>query len=698
MIEVHDYSYMNPVEARRKVTYIYHRIYSEQFHKNFFVRDPRPEKYLKYEIHAFLEGRIQEMHGWNDPIGQLKEWFSEHIVSALQDFWSDVLRPGFESILGGFRDLWDSAVTWAKAAYNETVEIYQKVVTAYNLLYYTFYDWIKESWSTLKDIGSIITTKTREALNVVWDWLNQVWEDRVKPWFEEMFAFYRAIWDATKSFAQQAVVWAENAYNKIIDVWNDIVENVSGAFEALSKQMAALPQAIAAGFQNALDVLRDILARFWNDVVIPVADKVQAGLEWIGQHIMNAFYTVWDSFMNILEAVSPMSPESGENTLYTLLKVAGLSAAGLLSMTAIWDIVHPFKDVIPGEIKAMLYDVTNFNAILGVLQGILIGEIIRTPAKYAFNAKFRPYLPQWSDVMELRSRGMISDEEFKAMMKYFGYDLKWQKWFDELAVTPASFMMLRYAAMYGFYDPETFRIEVQRMGHSEFITNVILNTLTGEFMSSVRRYYVDRLWDRYTMGIVSKDELKQELRAFGFPEPQIGPLVQVADLMRDTKFVDDLIYAYRTEYERGKITLEEFMAKLKSLGLDDEAIKIQTAVVTARTFNEIYQTDYERVKVYGDTVVRNRFKYGAITPAEFLEEMKMLGYSESWAQRLLVVARLERDLEFIKDLISIYEKALEKGKIDDSALIEGLRNFGVDPEIIQQRLSLIRIKKMYGLT
>jgi len=236
------------------------------------------------------------------------------------------------------------------------------------------------------------------------------------------------------------------------------------------------------------------------------------------------------------------------------------------------------------------------------------------------------------------------------------------------------------------------------MGHSEFITNVILNTLTGEFMSSVRRYYVDKLWDRYAMGIINKEQLKQELRSFGFPGPQIGPLVQVADLIRDTKMVEDLIYAYRTEYERGKITLQELQAKLKSLGLDDEAIKVISTVVTARTFNEIYQTDYERVKVYGDTVVRNRFKYGAITPAEFVEEMKMLGYSEWWAQRLLVVARLERDLEFIKDLISIYEKALEKGKIDDSAFIGGLRNFGVDPEIIQQRLSLIRIKKMYGLT
>ena len=144
--------------------------------------------------------------------------------------------------------------------------------------------------------------------------------------------------------------------------------------------------------------------------------------------------------------------------------------------------------------------------------------------------------------------------------------------------------------------------------------------------------------------------------------------------------------------------MQELQAKLKSLGLDDESIKIISTVVTARTFNEIYQTDYERVKVYGDTTVRNRFKYGAITPAEFLEEMKMLGYSEWWAQRLLVVARLERDLEFVKDLISIFEKLREKGKIDDATFIESLKAYGVDPEVIQQRLSLIRIKEMYGLT
>ena len=698
MIEVHDYSYLSPAEARQRVLYIYHRVYAEQFHSNFFIKDLRPEKYLKYEIHAVLEGRIREMHGWADPIGQLKDWFAEHIASALGDFWTNILKPGFETILSGFSDLWDSAVSWAKAAYNQIVENYKITFQIYKTVLFTFYDWIKEIWERIRGVGSTVAAKVREAINIVWDWLIQLWENYAKPWFESVFAFYKSIWDATKSFAQQAVIWAENAYNKIIDVWNDIVEAVSGAFEALSKQMAALPQAIAAAFSNALDVLRDILARFWNDVVIPVADKVRAGLEWIGQHIMNIFYTVWDSFMNILESISPMTPEAGENVTYTLLKISGIAAAGLLSMTAVWDIVHPFKAVIPGEIKAMLYDITSYKAILGVLQGLLIGEILRTPAKYAFNAKFRPYLPQWSDVMELRSRGMISDEEFRSMMHYFGYDARWQKWFDELAITPASFMMLRYAAMYGYFDPQTFRIEVQRMGHSDFITNVILNTLTGEFMSSVRRYYVDKLWDRYAMGIINKDQLRQELKAFGFPNPQIGPLVQVADLIRDTKMIEDLTYAYRTEYERGKITLQELQAKLKSLGLDDESIKIISTVVTARTFNEIYQTDYERVKVYGDTTVRNRFKYGAITPAEFLEEMKMLGYSEWWAQRLLVVARLERDLEFVKDLISIFEKLREKGKIDDATFIESLKAYGVDPEVIQQRLSLIRIKEMYGLT
>ncbi|MCD6148253.1 hypothetical protein J7J18_02655 [bacterium] len=698
MIEVHDYSYLSPVEAREKVRHLYWRVYSEQFHSNFFVKDLRPEKYLKYEIHAFFEGRISEMHGWADPIGQLKDWFKNYIVSALQNFWADILRPGIEAIFSAFSWIWQSTLDFVRWTYDKVLSIYNMVSSVQEWVQGTMYGMLVSSWNTLKNIGSIILAKAREAINVVWNWLVQVWEDRVKPWFEAMFAIYKAIWDATKEYAQSAVVWAQNVHNKIIDVWNDIVEKVSGSFEALSKQMAALPQAIAAGFQNALQVIYDILSRFWGNIVLPAVEKLKDALSWIGNQIINTFYTVWDHIISVLDALSPMSPEAGENALYTLLKVAGLSAAGLLAMTAVWDVIHPFKDVIPGEVKAMLYDVTNFRAILGVLQGILIGEIIRAPAKYAFNARFRPYLPQWSDVMELRSRGMISDKEFLSMMHYFGYDAKWKKWFDELAITPATFTMLRYAAMYGFYDPGTFRIEVQRMGHSEFITNVILNTLTGEFMSSVRRYYVDRLWDRYAMGIINKEQLKQELRSFGFPPPQVGPLVQVADLIRDTKMVEDLIYAYRTEYERGKISLQEFQVKLKSLGLDDEAIKVLTEVVTARTFNEIYQTDYERVKVYGDTTVRNRFKYGAITPAEFKEEMRMLGYSDWWAERLLIVARLERDLEFIKDLISIAERALEKGKIDEVTFIQTLKAFGVDPDFIEKRLSLVRIKRSWGLT
>jgi len=121
---------------------------------------------------------------------------------------------------------------------------------------------------------------------------------------------------------------------------------------------------------------------------------------------------VIESLENIFRSVVPLTPERAPSLAMTALKVSGLAAAGLLAMAGTWDALHPFKDVIPGEIKAMIYDVTNFNKILGAFTGAFFAVSIAQPMKYYYNATFRPYIPTWSDIMELRSRGKVDDAAF----------------------------------------------------------------------------------------------------------------------------------------------------------------------------------------------------------------------------------------------------------------------------------------------
>jgi hypothetical protein len=123
MLPLNDYSHLSQEEARAKLVHVAHRIYSEQFHEQFFVRDPRPELYLKYELSAFWEGRIQEFHGWSDPLGQALRYVYDSLTDWFDWFWTWVIRPGIELIVGGFRWIWNNAVSWARSAYNKALDV-----------------------------------------------------------------------------------------------------------------------------------------------------------------------------------------------------------------------------------------------------------------------------------------------------------------------------------------------------------------------------------------------------------------------------------------------------------------------------------------------------------------------------------------------------------------------------------------------
>jgi len=695
MVVVNDYSNLSSEEARAKVIHLQHRIFAEQFHKQFFVRDPRPEYFLKYEIAAFLEGRIDEFHGWNDPLGQALDFVYDRLTAWFWDFWYWTIRPGIEWILDGFRWIWDSAVSWARDAYKKAADVWYKVMDVYNYVRYTVYSTLRDVWNMLAGIGSTIYSRVREAINVVWSWLLQLWHNYIQPGVRYILNGFRWLWEQAAAFAQQAVTWAQNAYNTIKDAWDDIVEQVSGAFERLSKQMAALPQAIASGFQSAISYLKDVFTAIWNDVLVPFGKGLIESLQWIASQLEQAFITTWNSIHDILASFAPVTPDRAENLGITLLKIAGLSAGGLLAMTGVWDLMHPIKDVIPGEIKAMLYDVTNFKMILGALSGALVTAAIAQPAKYSYNALLRPYLPSWGDVMELRSRAAIGDEEFIRMMRYHGYDESWKPWFDELANTPVRYFGLAAVARTGYFDEGFFKEELDRSGYSARAKQVMLQMYAQTAQEATRGYYGSVVISRYREGIIDRDGLSEELRMLGYPERLRKQLITGAELYYDLDTVKDYVSAVRQAYRRGKRTIDELRAELAGLGLREDRIARIVAVELARAKEDVGTTQEEEVRAYGRSTVIKRFREGLITPLGLENELRMLGYSPQWIERLRQVALLERDYDFAMTVLSYVKTAYRRKKIDDTRFIEILRSFGFIDDKIKLELSLLKLA--YGL-
>ena len=133
-MQINDLSHLPPEEANRRVRYLAFKIWYEQYKVNWFIRDVRSDVYLRNEIRAFLEGRIQEFHGFADIPGQMADAVVKPLQDFFKDFWENTIKPGVEDVVSGFKDLWEDAKSYALDAYNEILNVTQSVSDIYSYL------------------------------------------------------------------------------------------------------------------------------------------------------------------------------------------------------------------------------------------------------------------------------------------------------------------------------------------------------------------------------------------------------------------------------------------------------------------------------------------------------------------------------------------------------------------------------------
>jgi len=313
--------------------------------------------------------------------------------------------------------------------------------------------------------------------------------------------------------------------------------------------------------------------------------------------------------------------------------------------------------------------------------------------KYYYNAMFRPYVLTWGDIMELRSRGKLDDATFVRFMHYYGYDDIYKPYFDELANTPAGYFMLRMMAQTGFFDEKIFKEEIARLGYAKETQDFLFETFKRMVTEPTRGIYSSYIINRYLVGITTTEELEAEAAMLGYYGAQVKQIKMGALLRDDYENVKDVISALQYAYRRGKITLDEFRAQLGALGLRADKIQEYLTVERIRAGEEVGTTQEEEVREYGRSTAIKRFKEGLTTTSQLEHELRILGYSEQWIERLKIVAMLERDYDFAMSVLSAVRSAWSSEKIGDEMFISILRDFGFTDDKIMLELQLLKLKK-----
>ncbi len=643
-MQVSDYSNISPEEARARITVLANRIFAEQFHQQFFIKHTDPYKHLQFEIAAFLDGRISEFHGWTDLLGQVTKpikdaveswikWVKDEIFSKIWNTVSDWSK-WLKDVLKGYID---SAIDWATSAYNKAVNIYDYITGTIKTV-------LDNAWSVLSNIATTIYNQAVKAVTIVKDWI-------------------------------------ADFYNKAKDVWDGITETVSGAFETLSKQVAALPQAIASAFQNAISYIRNALQGFWNDVIAPIGEKVKGAMDWMSEQITNLMSTAWDAILSALRSIAPVTPEKAEEAGISALKIAGLAGGGLLAMTAVWDLIHPFKDVIPGEVKAMLYDVTNFRLILGGLAGALVGAAIAQPAKYLYNSIFQPYIPREDDLKRFLWRGHITEEEYLNYLQYHGYSDKFRTAYLELTkqIPPPSdltrFVVREVALMPDDYPTPQFFIDaMSKWGYDDYWARAY-------WWSHWELPAFGQLQEAYFRDIITREEFRKYIVWHDYsPDPRPGISKSDVDIMNELifKMPDKLDARWMRRW--GIITTEEHKRLLKYEGLHPDWLD---RVALAEKMNMLSD---ERTEV--KSALRSQYLIGIITQQVLQAKLREIYYTPEETEMLLRAAEERYRTELTKDAIDAAKYSYRLGYTTKEQLAEQLINLGISDEKVQKIVAI----------
>jgi len=691
-LAINDYSHLSPEEARRKFIYIQNRLFTEQFQQNFYVKDIRSEVRLKYELAAYWEGRIQEMHGWDDVLGQLWDTIVDPLTDWMNSIWDSLIKPGVNAIVSGFKTIWDSAKSWAQSAYNAAYNAYSYAVNIYTQIVYNVITSINNIFSQISSLPSTLVSGVQQTISIVWTWLTQLWNNYIRPGVQTIIDAYKWYWNTAVNLGMEARNWAMNASSKITQVWGDLAEKVSGGFETVTKAMTALPQSIAAAFQSAISYMSEILKGVWDNVLVPfgqsISGAVQSALNSLGDAISSVLMSIWNFILNL----GRLSPEAAESQSYYILKLVTLSAIGLGGATLAGEMLHPLKEIGLGRFAAMIYKATNYELITGMIIGAMARASIGQPARYAFNSKFRPFLPTWANIMEMYSRGKISRSEIKQYAAYYGYADEFMEFWDELKNSQVGYFALRQIAMSGFYDETIFKEEVQRLGYSKQAQDLMLKMLREQSYEVLRRTYEPVLLKRYEKGISDRQGFITEVKALNYADHIREHIIKFAELRRDTEYADDMIKALRHAYRQGFIDINTFQRELAKLGIDSEMIARYIRIEQAYVGVNLYQSQKEEVRATSKSIAIKRFREGLTTEDEFDRELRILGYSQEQRRLLIIYARLERDYDYAMQIRSALFDALKKGRITTDTFIQFMRSFGFTDEKIQLDLLYAQLK------
>lgn len=613
----------SPEEARRKLQYLTTRLWYDQYQAKWFVRDVRSDVYLRNEIVAFWEGRISEVHGWTDIVGQIVNAIVQPVRDALQWFWDNIVKPGVDAALAGL-------------------------------------GWIAE-----------------KARDLILDGLRAVME--AGGWLWQRFV------DLTKPIA-----------DTLSGVWNWLVEKVSGALEAVSKGLAAIPEAIAGAFQSAISWIANVMADVGRRVVDfftwigkEVYDAVMGALKWVWDMISGVVQSFWNSLLTLAKSVHDAIRGGGPEQAWLIVPVAIGAGAGVAALTDIVSVKVLGSGLHMRNLGDFMNRLISPETVGAALLGVLVGTSVRTPLTHVFNAWLRPNVPDIGEATRMYWRGVLTEDDLKAVIAYHGFGGKYEQGFLEFAeVIPGISDLISFAVReaYPVEGPEAQKAEMVKWARKQ----------------GLDPWWAERYWiahwrlpdfssyrEAYWRGIISEEQFRNAILRLDYrPEPWRGGEKSDRDIMFDLSYTLPGRIEQRWMLRWGLIGKDALKDLVVKSGVHPSWVESITEAIYRQMLTE------ERTRLLNE--LRVLYREGLMAQSDFVAKLKALYYSPEEIQYIVEAADLERDrvqraesvVKYREASRADYSRAFKLGLISEEQYRSALLRLKYNPDIVGDLITI----------
>jgi hypothetical protein len=392
----------------------------------------------------------------------------------------------------------------------------------------------------------------------------------------------------------------------------DVAEPILNGVKTLFEKLAGILKA-------AFDLIWDAIVKFFT-VILPgwfkgLWEAIHGALSWVWDKVTDIANFFLDEVLKLVGIHSPITPEGGLGTLKGMVKVGLGLAGGLGLMTLAGNLVHPLHSLGLEHISAMVYDMTNYKILIGAGMGVIAACSIRIPLTQHFNSILRPNIPSERAASEMYNRELISYDAYSEFLALRGYPNKWHQNIAALTETPLRYFGLAAIARSGYYDPDFFNKDLIRGGYPPESRQLLLNMFAQASSESVKGLMSGIAVKRFKEGMTTESQYRSELTILGYTDQQFPQYLAAAQMEFAYDYITDLISAYRDAAAKGQISLDDFRARLVSLGVVPARVEAYVLRVRARLDpagplkpvgppKAEYETDAGKLKV--DTLRRKR--------------------------------------------------------------------------------------------